>query len=112
MWTFRVAVAIGGRGVDANLRILQLEDCGTRGVAELRKETSWRGAILVGARGGFGVNREIAGAPVVLVCSVLGEFPTEPVTSEAHPYPHRNLEWLIEEIGVVEEMIRRKAPSV
>ncbi|MQL71847.1 hypothetical protein Taro_004158 [Colocasia esculenta] len=22
-----------------------------------------------------------------LVCSVLGEFPTEPVTSEAHPYP-------------------------
>ncbi|MQM10391.1 hypothetical protein Taro_043286 [Colocasia esculenta] len=27
--------------------------------------------------------------PCVLVCSVLGEFPTEPVTSEAHPYPHR-----------------------
>ncbi|MQL86809.1 hypothetical protein Taro_019361 [Colocasia esculenta] len=26
---------------------------------------------------------------MVLVCSVLGEFPTEPVTSEAHPYPHR-----------------------
>ncbi|MQL71923.1 hypothetical protein Taro_004257 [Colocasia esculenta] len=25
----------------------------------------------------------------VLVSSVLGEFPTEPVTSEAHPYPHR-----------------------
>ncbi|MQM22992.1 hypothetical protein Taro_056053, partial [Colocasia esculenta] len=25
----------------------------------------------------------------VLVCSVLGEFPTEPVTREAHPYPHR-----------------------
>ncbi|MQL76282.1 hypothetical protein Taro_008676 [Colocasia esculenta] len=25
--------------------------------------------------------------PVFLVCSVLGEFPTEPVTSEAHPYP-------------------------
>ncbi|MQM20199.1 hypothetical protein Taro_053216 [Colocasia esculenta] len=23
----------------------------------------------------------------VLVCSVLGEFPTEPVTREAHPYP-------------------------
>ncbi|MQL86081.1 hypothetical protein Taro_018608 [Colocasia esculenta] len=39
---------------------------------------------------------------------VLGEFPTELVTSEAHPYPHRNLKWLIEEIGVVEEMIRRK----
>ncbi|MQM00109.1 hypothetical protein Taro_032841, partial [Colocasia esculenta] len=38
-----------------------LEDRGTRGVAELREETSWRGAILVGARGGFGVNREIAG---------------------------------------------------
>ncbi|MQM09143.1 hypothetical protein Taro_042011 [Colocasia esculenta] len=25
--------------------------------------------------------------PVVLVCSVLGEFSTEPVTREAHPYP-------------------------
>ncbi|MQM21852.1 hypothetical protein Taro_054897 [Colocasia esculenta] len=68
--------------------------------------------------------------PVVLVCSVLGEFPTEPVTSEAHPYPHRlavlvgdmgvdanlsvqqkSLEWQIEEIGVVEEMIRRRVPS-
>ncbi|MQM15761.1 hypothetical protein Taro_048712 [Colocasia esculenta] len=46
------------------------------------------------------------------VCSVLGEFPTEPVTSEAHPYPHRNLKWLIEEIGVVAEMIRRKVHSV
>ncbi|MQL89258.1 hypothetical protein Taro_021831 [Colocasia esculenta] len=72
-------------------------------------------------------------------------FPTEPVTSEAHPYPLRLrpvrgrrtrikyvidltglaevfrhswyqskkfLEWLIEEIGVVEEMIRTKALSV
>ncbi|MQM03811.1 hypothetical protein Taro_036600 [Colocasia esculenta] len=37
-----------------------LEDRGTCGVAELREETSWRGAIPVGARGGFGVNREIA----------------------------------------------------
>ncbi|MQL84406.1 hypothetical protein Taro_016903 [Colocasia esculenta] len=26
---------------------------------------------------------------VVFVCSILGEFPTEPVTREAHPYPHR-----------------------
>ena len=24
-----------------------------------------------------------------VVCSALGEFPTEPVTREAHPYPHR-----------------------
>ncbi|MQM20818.1 hypothetical protein Taro_053846, partial [Colocasia esculenta] len=31
----------------------------------------------------------IAIVPVFLVCLVLGEFPTEPVTSEAHPYPHR-----------------------
>ncbi|MQL80055.1 hypothetical protein Taro_012497 [Colocasia esculenta] len=38
-----------------------LDDRRTRGVAELREETSWRGAIPVGARGGFGVNREIAG---------------------------------------------------
>ncbi|MQL92923.1 hypothetical protein Taro_025558, partial [Colocasia esculenta] len=49
--------------------------------------------------------------PVVLVCSVLGEFPTEPVISEAHSYPHRNLKWLIEEIGVVEEIIQRKVLS-
>ncbi|MQM17131.1 hypothetical protein Taro_050099 [Colocasia esculenta] len=38
-----------------------LDDRRTRGVAELREETSRRGAILVGVRGGFGVNREIAG---------------------------------------------------
>ncbi|MQL98458.1 hypothetical protein Taro_031172 [Colocasia esculenta] len=94
MWTLRVAVAVGGIGVDANLRILQLaapvslklptgseewlDDRRTRGVAELRKETPYRGAILVGARGGLGVNRS---------ADVLGEFPTEPVTREAHPYP-------------------------
>ncbi|MQL93998.1 hypothetical protein Taro_026648 [Colocasia esculenta] len=38
-----------------------LHDRRTRGVTELREETSWRGAIPVGARGGFGVNREIVG---------------------------------------------------
>ncbi|MQM10507.1 hypothetical protein Taro_043404 [Colocasia esculenta] len=38
-----------------------LEDCGTRGNAELREETPFRGAIFVGARGGLGVNREIVG---------------------------------------------------
>ncbi|MQM12730.1 hypothetical protein Taro_045650 [Colocasia esculenta] len=27
--------------------------------------------------------------PGVESANVLGEFPTEPVTSEAHPYPHR-----------------------
>ncbi|MQM09471.1 hypothetical protein Taro_042344 [Colocasia esculenta] len=69
MWTFIVAVVLGGMGVDANLRMMQLptgtegwlDDHGTRGVAELREETSWRGAITVGARGGLGMNREIAG---------------------------------------------------
>ncbi|MQL70718.1 hypothetical protein Taro_003036 [Colocasia esculenta] len=88
MWTLRVAVAIGGIGVDANLRMVQvigspegrfltwffsprapasrpgteewLDDRRMRGVAELREETSRCGAILVGTRGGFGVNREIA----------------------------------------------------
>ncbi|MQM16911.1 hypothetical protein Taro_049873 [Colocasia esculenta] len=71
MWMQRVAVAVGGMGVDANLRILQratpeslklpigskewLDDRRTRGVAELREETSRRGAIPVGARGGLGV---------------------------------------------------------
>ncbi|MQM09418.1 hypothetical protein Taro_042290 [Colocasia esculenta] len=38
-----------------------LEDRGMCGVAESREETPWRGAIPVGARGGFGVNWEIAG---------------------------------------------------
>ncbi|MQL80297.1 hypothetical protein Taro_012746 [Colocasia esculenta] len=38
-----------------------LDDRRTRGVAELREETSRRGAIPVGARGGLGVNREING---------------------------------------------------
>ncbi|MQM01816.1 hypothetical protein Taro_034578 [Colocasia esculenta] len=35
------------------------------------------------------VAARLRGRPVLylcLVCSVLGEFPTEPVTSEAHPY--------------------------
>ncbi|MQM01105.1 hypothetical protein Taro_033855, partial [Colocasia esculenta] len=38
-----------------------LEDGGMCGIAELYEETSWRGAIPMGARGGFGVNREIVG---------------------------------------------------
>ncbi|MQM23259.1 hypothetical protein Taro_056322 [Colocasia esculenta] len=39
-----------------------LDDRRTRGVDELCEETSRRGAISVGARGGLGVNREIAGS--------------------------------------------------
>ncbi|MQM05657.1 hypothetical protein Taro_038471, partial [Colocasia esculenta] len=38
-----------------------LVDRGTRGVAELREETSRSGAIRVGARGGLDVNQEIVG---------------------------------------------------
>ncbi|MQM14978.1 hypothetical protein Taro_047917 [Colocasia esculenta] len=38
-----------------------LEDRATLGIAELREETPYRGAIPVGARGGLGVNREIVG---------------------------------------------------
>ncbi|MQL68084.1 hypothetical protein Taro_000365 [Colocasia esculenta] len=38
-----------------------LDDRRTCGIAELREETSRRGAIPVGARGGLGVNREIVG---------------------------------------------------
>ncbi|MQM19666.1 hypothetical protein Taro_052674 [Colocasia esculenta] len=38
-----------------------LDDRRTRGVAELHEETPYRGAISVGARRGFGVNREIVG---------------------------------------------------
>ncbi|MQL88187.1 hypothetical protein Taro_020740 [Colocasia esculenta] len=37
--------------------------------------------------GGFGLIRVYYFWYLCLVCSVLGEFPTEPVTSEAHPYP-------------------------
>ncbi|MQL77648.1 hypothetical protein Taro_010065 [Colocasia esculenta] len=37
----------------------RLDERRTRGVAELREETSRRGAIPMGARGGLGVNREI-----------------------------------------------------
>ncbi|MQM18067.1 hypothetical protein Taro_051053 [Colocasia esculenta] len=58
-----------------------LEDRGTCGVAESDEETPWHGAIAVGARRGFGVNRE----------NSEGEFPTKPVTSEAHPYPSTGL---------------------
>ncbi|MQM12480.1 hypothetical protein Taro_045397 [Colocasia esculenta] len=42
-----------------------LDDRRTRGVAELCEETSRRGAIPAGARGGLGVNREIAGSASV-----------------------------------------------
>ncbi|MQM16795.1 hypothetical protein Taro_049756 [Colocasia esculenta] len=63
-----LAVHVGDKGVDANLSVQQvicieewLVDRGMRGVAELREETSRRGAIRVGARGGLGVNRGIAG---------------------------------------------------
>ncbi|MQL71999.1 hypothetical protein Taro_004313 [Colocasia esculenta] len=96
-----------------------LVDRGTRGVAELREETSRRGAICVGARGGLGVNRGVAGdsnatelgflqglrpgnlastsfAAKIFSQEVDGQgscrllpFLTEPVTREAHPYPHR-----------------------
>ncbi|MQM00983.1 hypothetical protein Taro_033731, partial [Colocasia esculenta] len=38
-----------------------LDDRRTRGVAELCEKTPYRGAIPVGARGGLGVNRVIAG---------------------------------------------------
>ncbi|MQM14507.1 hypothetical protein Taro_047438 [Colocasia esculenta] len=93
MWTLRVAVVVGGMGVDANLRMVQvigspegsslsslssplapasrpgteewLVDRRTCGVAELREETLRRGAIPVGARGGLGVNQEIAGSSSV-----------------------------------------------
>ncbi|MQM09841.1 hypothetical protein Taro_042723 [Colocasia esculenta] len=89
MWTFRRAVPIDDKGVDANLRMVQvigspegsslsshsfplaptcrpgteewLDDRRMRGVAKLREETSRRGAIPVGARGGLGVNRGITG---------------------------------------------------
>ncbi|MQM20391.1 hypothetical protein Taro_053409 [Colocasia esculenta] len=66
MWTFRVAVALGGIGVDANLRILQGLWCGIPCEASAR--------------------------------------------SREADLDQKFLEWLIEEIGVVEEMIRRKAP--
>ncbi|MQM21792.1 hypothetical protein Taro_054837 [Colocasia esculenta] len=130
MWTLMVAVAIGGRGVDANLRILQVQETGWRIVGRV--------ALLNRAR----KRRGVVQFPWELA---EGSFPTEPVTSEAHPYPHRLWpicgrrtrikyvigltglaeafrhswyqskkfqKWLIEEIGVVEEMIQRRVLSV
>ncbi|MQM18840.1 hypothetical protein Taro_051834 [Colocasia esculenta] len=41
------------------------------------------------AAGPFVRGCETESRQTFLVYSVLGEFPTEPVTSEAHPYPHR-----------------------
>ncbi|MQL81788.1 hypothetical protein Taro_014260 [Colocasia esculenta] len=161
MWTFRVAVAIGGRGVDANLRILQILKGAWRTVGRValpncaRKRRSvvqfpWELAEGSGLRlkilasrsiDAWFISQDINGQSH---CRLL-PFSTEPVTSEAHPYPHRLrpvrgrrtrikyvigltglaevfrhswyqskkfLEWLIEEIRVVEEMIRRKVPSV
>ncbi|MQL94525.1 hypothetical protein Taro_027179, partial [Colocasia esculenta] len=49
-----------------------LEDRGTCGVAELCEETPWRGAIPVEARGGFGVNQEIAGGEFLCVYTDCG----------------------------------------
>ncbi|MQM06825.1 hypothetical protein Taro_039655, partial [Colocasia esculenta] len=40
------------------------------------------------------VSRGVRHGPVTVWSAVLGEFPTEPVTSEAHPYPHRLLYFL------------------
>ncbi|MQL69588.1 hypothetical protein Taro_001866 [Colocasia esculenta] len=124
-----VAVSLNGIRVDANLCDLQnigcLDDRGTCGVAESREETSWCGAILVGARGGFGVNREIAED-----CGLVSLARLRPIrgrrtrikyviglTGLAETFRHswyqrkKSMVWLIEEIGVVEEMIRRKVPS-
>ncbi|MQL77245.1 hypothetical protein Taro_009642 [Colocasia esculenta] len=98
-----------------------------RGVAELREETPWRGAIPVGARGGFGVNREIVGgssrpknlASTSFVAKLIsqdvdGQIPCRrlPVSGSRCCRLLKSLKWLIEEIGVVEEMIWRKGPSV
>ncbi|MQL74424.1 hypothetical protein Taro_006804 [Colocasia esculenta] len=130
--------------VDAKGSEEWLDDRRTRGVAELREETSRRGAIPVGARGGLGVNREIAGgflqglwpenlASTSFVAKLLSqdvngqasarsrEADSDQVryrlTGLAEAFRHswyqskKFLKWLIGEIGVVEEMIRRKAPS-
>ncbi|MQM14311.1 hypothetical protein Taro_047241, partial [Colocasia esculenta] len=97
----------------------------------------------MGARGGFGVNREISGGFLqgkrlkilastsfvakfiswdidgqipcrLLPCSVLGEFPTEPMTSEAHPYPHRRrtrIKYVIDLTGLAEAFRHRGCPG-
>ncbi|MQL91202.1 hypothetical protein Taro_023811 [Colocasia esculenta] len=104
MWTLRVAVLVGSIGVDANLRMVQvigspegsslsslsfplapasrpgseewLVDRRTRGISELREETSRRGAIPVGARGGLGVNQEIAGDSNAFLSESDGDYHT------------------------------------
>ncbi|MQL95425.1 hypothetical protein Taro_028092 [Colocasia esculenta] len=143
-----------------------LDDRRTRGVAELYEETPYHGAIPVGARGGLGVNRKIAGVgcPRFFVIQAVSSglcpgtcvVPSRSVSSDLdtltlvfelyvrlrerrqlRPVSGRRtrikyvigltglaeavhhswyqskkfLKWLIGEIGVVEEMIWRKAPS-
>ncbi|MQM00491.1 hypothetical protein Taro_033226 [Colocasia esculenta] len=105
-----------------------LEDRGTRGVVELREEMLWRGAIPVGARGGFGVNRGISGGVSGQWLRILastsidarfiswdinGQIPCRllPISGSRCCRQHKFLKWLIEEIGVVEEMIRKKVLS-
>ncbi|MQM06389.1 hypothetical protein Taro_039209 [Colocasia esculenta] len=135
MWTFVVAVAFGGRGVDANLRILQLytpvslklptgtgdwlEDRGTCGGDESHEETPVRGVIPVGARGGFGMdwkNSEDLSEQwlkSLASTSTVDKFISQDIDGQIHcRLLPKFLEWLIEEIGVVEEIIRRKVPSV
>ncbi|MQM10971.1 hypothetical protein Taro_043869 [Colocasia esculenta] len=156
-----VAVAIGGRGVDANLRILQVQETGWRivgRVALLNRARKRHGVVQFPwelAEGSGKRLKNLASTSFVaklisqdIDCQIhcrLLPFPTEPVTSEAHPYPHRLRpirgrririkyvigltglaeafrhswyqskkfpKWLIEEIGVVEEMIQRRVLSV
>ncbi|MQM00275.1 hypothetical protein Taro_033014 [Colocasia esculenta] len=77
MWTLSVAVAVGGIGVDANLRMVQVI-----GSPEDRFLTWFSSPLAPASRPGVSKafnSRQTLG---------LGEFPTEPVTREAHPYPH------------------------
>ncbi|MQL82545.1 hypothetical protein Taro_015028 [Colocasia esculenta] len=86
MWTFMVVVPLNDIRVDANLCDLQ-----NIGLPEDSYLSSFSLSLALFScpllphyfQGLYKVNCRIV--------EFLGEFPTEPVTSEAHPYPHRSL---------------------
>ncbi|MQL86469.1 hypothetical protein Taro_019001 [Colocasia esculenta] len=107
MWTLRVAVAVGGIGVDANLRILQVPKSGwliVERVASLNYARKRRGVVQFSLRPVCGRRTQIKYA--------IGLTGLAEAFRQSWYQSMKSLVWLIEEIRVVEEMIRRRVPSV
>ncbi|MQM17161.1 hypothetical protein Taro_050129 [Colocasia esculenta] len=56
------------------------------GMSSLQRDGRSRGNAGRSLHSSFFAKHSLLLSHLCLVCSVLGEFPTEPVTSEAHPY--------------------------